>query len=93
MSVYVDDFYVTGMTYKGMKMCHMTADTREELLDMVEKIGVKAKWIQDKDTVYEHFDICLSKRKIALSKGAIAIGMREGVTKIKAKDLKTYLGK
>jgi hypothetical protein len=90
MSVYVDNFYVTGVTYRGMKMCHMVADTREELLQMVDKIGVKRKWIQEKDTPREHFDICLSKRKKAVNFGAIEIGMRELAEKTRTR---TYEGK
>lgn len=74
--VYVDDFYVTGITYKGMKMCHMIADTKEELLQMVDKIGVPRKWIQKEGTSMEHFDIPLTKRKLAVKNGAKEIGMR-----------------
>lgn len=54
-------------------MCHMIADTTEELLDMVDKIGVNKKWIQDAGTYNEHFDICLSKKQKALSFGAKGI--------------------
>lgn len=63
--------------YRHMIMCHMIADTKEELLDMARKIGVNIKWIQDEDTPYEHFDICLNKKAIALSLGAKAITLRE----------------
>lgn len=38
--VYVDNMEAG---YKGMIMCHMIADTREELLQMVDKIGVQIK--------------------------------------------------
>ena len=38
-------------------MCHMFADTREELIAMAEAIEVNPKWIQKRGTVYEHFDI------------------------------------
>lgn len=77
MAVYVDDFYVTGMGLGRMKMSHMIADTTEELLAMVDKIGVQRKWIQDAGTPREHFDIALGKRKLAIQFGAIEIGMRE----------------
>ncbi len=75
--VYVDNFYESGMLYKGMKMCHMIADTQSELFEMVDKIGVQRKWIQDYNTKREHFDICFSKRKLAIKFGAKEIGMRE----------------
>ena len=77
MAVYVDDFETIGMMYRGMKMCHMIADTREELLEMVDKIGVQRKWIQAYGTSREHFDICLTKKKLAIKHGAKEIGMRE----------------
>lgn len=70
MSVYVDDM---NAPFGRMLMCHMIADTTEELLAMVDKIGVQRKWIQDKGTYREHFDIALSKKKLALSHGAIEI--------------------
>lgn len=74
MSVYVDDMEAP---FRGMKMCHMVADTKRELLSMVDKIGVQRKWIQKEGTIYEHFDICLSKRKLAVKFGAKEISMRD----------------
>jgi hypothetical protein len=74
MAVYVDDF---NASYRGMKMCHMIADTADELLEMVDKIGVQRKWIQDQGTGWEHFDICQSKKAKAVALGAKEIGMRE----------------
>lgn len=72
--VYVDDFKAK---YDRMIMCHMIADTREELLEMVDKIGVQRKWIQEFGTAREHFDISLVKKKLAIQNGAKGIGMRE----------------
>lgn len=51
-------------------MCHMIADTTEELLQMADNIGVKRKWIQYPGTCNEHFDICFSKRQKAVRLGA-----------------------
>ena len=67
MTVYVDDFRAQ---YRSMIMCHMMADTTEELLEMADKIGVQRKWIQRAGTLYEHFDISLGKRKLAVQYGA-----------------------
>ena len=83
--VYVDDFYKTGVTYGRMKMCHMIADSSAELLAMAKKIRVDDKWIQYPDSPREHFDICLSKRKLAVQYGAIEIGMRELAAKVSAR--------
>lgn len=70
MSVYVDDM---NAPFGNMRMCHLIADTTEELLAMVDKIGVQRKWIQDAGTKREHFDIALSKKKLAVAAGAIEI--------------------
>lgn len=70
MSVYVDDMFAK---YGRMKMCHLFADSQQELLEFVDKIGVRRKWIQHAGTIREHFDICSSKRDKAIQLGAIAI--------------------
>lgn len=72
--VYIDDY---NAKYRGMIMCHMIADSTSELLEMVEKIGVNKKWIEKAGTWQEHFDICLEKKKKAISLGAKAITKRE----------------
>ena len=59
-----------------MKMSHMMADSTEELLAMCDKIGVQKKWIQDRGTKSEHFDVAISKRKLAIENGAIEVPMR-----------------
>lgn len=72
--VYIDNF---NAPFGRMKMCHLIADTTDELLAMCKKIGVQAKWIQHKGTSNEHFDICLSKKAIAIQFGAIEINFRD----------------
>lgn len=75
--VYVDNMAVG---FGRMIMCHCIADTQQELFDMMDKIGVKRKWVQDYNSPREHFDISLSKKKIAISFGAKEITMRELAT-------------
>lgn len=70
MTVYVDDMKAK---FGNMIMCHMIADTTEELLEMVDKIGVKRKWIQEEGKHDEHFDIALSKKSLAIKNGAIQV--------------------
>jgi len=78
MTVYVDDMHKHSMGQFGrMKMCHMIADSTEELLQMADKIGVARKWIQSKGTHQEHFDIATGKRALAVQAGAKEITMRE----------------
>ena len=74
MAVYVDDY---NAPFNGMIMCHLVADTTDELLAMVDLIGVQRKWIQCPGTPKEHFDICLSKKKLAIKHGAVAITVRQ----------------
>lgn len=71
--------YVDGMeaAFGRMVMCHMVADTTEELLAMADKIGVQRKWIQYPGTYHEHFDICLTRKRKAITAGAVLIGWRE----------------
>lgn len=72
--VYVDDMRAP---FGRMIMCHMIADTKKELLRMVDTIGVDRHWIQKEGQWDEHFDIALSKRKLAVKAGAKEIGLRE----------------
>lgn len=58
-------------------MCHMVADTPDELLQMADRIGVARRWLQHAGTWREHFDICLSRRKLAVAAGAREITARE----------------
>lgn len=78
MSVYVDDMYLHSIgKFRRMKMSHLIADTRDELLACVDAIGVKRKWIQKLDTYGEHFDIAMSKRLAVVQAGAIPITYRQ----------------
>ena len=81
--VYIDNF---NAGYGRMKMCHMIADTTEELLGMVRAIGVQTKWIQYPGTANEHFDICLSKKRKALELGAKEIGFREYASMVRNRE-------
>lgn len=75
--VYVDDMAVN---FGRMIMCHCIADTQTGLFEMMDKIGVQRKWVQDYNLPREHFDIALSKKKLAIQFGAKEISMRELAT-------------
>lgn len=75
---YVDDF---NAPYGRMTMCHMMSNTIEELHAMADKIGIARKWFQNHE--YKHYDICLSKKKLAIKYGAIEITARDMVAKFK----------
>lgn len=76
MTVYVDP---ARHPFGRMMMCHMWADTEAELFAMARRIGVAAAWVQGHPTSighgrtasWLHFDICKSKRALALKAGAI----------------------
>lgn len=80
MSVYVDDMHAP---FGGMVMCHMIADSREELDRMADQIGVARRWIQKAGTPHEHYDVCMSKRRLAVQFGAVQLRTREFVQKIR----------
>lgn len=78
MTVYVDDMHLHPMGQLGrMKMCHMIADSTAELLAMADQIGVDRRWLQKQGSPQEHFDISMSKRRIAIECGAVEITMRQ----------------
>lgn len=78
MTVYVDDMRAP---YGRMIMCHLLADTDQELHAMAAQIGVARRWHQKAGTPHSHYDICLSKRAKAVQLGAQEID-RTGVASI-----------
>lgn len=78
MGVYVDNMRAP---LGRMKMCHMVADSMDELLAMADAIGVDRKWFQP--TSSPHFDIALSKRGEAVRLGAVEVDRRGLVAAMK----------
>lgn len=74
MTVYVDDMRAK---FGRMVMCHMIADTDDELHAMAAGIGVQRRWHQAPPAHDSHYDIALSKRALAVRAGAIEIRLRE----------------
>lgn len=71
MTVYVDNMKAE---FGRMVMCHMLADTDEELHAMAQRIGVTRRWWQSpEETSGSHYDIALSKRALAVDAGAVEI--------------------
>jgi hypothetical protein len=71
MSVYVDQ---ARHRFRRMTMCHMVADTLDELHTMAAAIGMKRRWFQRRS--FPHYDLCLSRRQRAIELGAIEINSR-----------------
>lgn len=75
MSVYVG---VPMWQFGRMIMCHMVADTEEELDEMADAIGVARKWKQlpkrdEGAGSLVHYDIAKSKRALAVKFGAVPL--------------------
>lgn len=69
MSVYVDRHRAK---LGRMVMCHMIADTRNELHAMADRLGLRREWFQDcPPHSAPHYDVSQSKRAEALRIGAI----------------------
>lgn len=79
MSVYVD---APVWGYGRMVMCHMVADSLDELHAMAARIGIERRWFQDKPSA-QHYDVCKSKRALAVAAGAIELDRRGMVAKIR----------
>ncbi len=67
MTVYVDRAFIH---YRRMSMCHMVADSIDELHAMADRIGVARHHFQG-DASTPHYDICKSKRALAVKHGAV----------------------
>lgn len=67
--VYVDNYRAK---FGRMVMCHMIADSEEELHAMAAKIGVARRWYQG-----DHYDVCLAMRAKAVVEGAKEITARQ----------------
>lgn len=85
MSVYVDN---ERNRFGRMVMCHMFADTPDELHTMAEAIGLKRCWYQTPDgpkpASFPHYDVCLMRRARAVELGAIEVDRRQGYEARKA---------
>ena len=78
MAVYVDS---GKYPFRGMLMCHLLADSLDELHQMAEKIDMKRIWFQDHGT--PHYDICQERRALAIKLGAIEIDRKKTVALIR----------
>lgn len=82
MAVYVDTMRAP---FRGRLMCHMVADTDDELHALADRLGLARRWHQKAGTPHSHYDIDWDTRARALALGARVIGRRELVMLIRRK--------
>jgi hypothetical protein len=65
-------------------MCHMIADTPEELHAMADHIEVARRWFQEPPKAsFWHYDIAQSKRALAIGAGALDCDRNTFVTALR----------
>lgn len=72
MSVYVGP---SSYPFGRMIMCHMVADSIDELHTMADEIGIRRPWFQTGSR--PHYDVCKSKRVMAVRLGALEVDERK----------------
>ena len=80
MSVYVDEL---RYPFGRMVMCHMLADSLDELHAMAERIGIHRRHFQNAGR-WQHYDICKAKRALALRYGAISLDSKSIIRRLRA---------
>ena len=61
-------------------MCHMMADSLDELHAMADKIGMERRWFQAPPKAsHPHYDIPQERRKMAIELGAVEVCERTGL--------------
>jgi Protein of unknown function (DUF4031) len=73
VTVYVDD---ARNPFGRMIMCHMFADSLEELHAMAKLIGMRRTWFQPMS--FPHYDVALGRRAQAVRLGAVEVDRRQG---------------
>lgn len=94
MAVYVDNMRaslkVGGRNYV---MCHMLADTDDELHAMADRIGIDRRYWQAPPKVStSHYDITQSKRALAVKAGAIEVSMQQLAAMAASRRVRGFLG-
>jgi hypothetical protein len=72
--IYVDRLQRTRrppkQAWSYYNFCHLTADTKEELISFAEQLGLREEYIQVSRNGTLHFDLTKNKRFLAIKFGA-----------------------
>lgn len=91
MTVYVDNMRAK---FGRMIMCHMIADSDDELHAFAASLGLKRSWHQAPPKAsHSHYDISLSVRAKAVSLGAVEITWRQTAFMCRRRKLEGVLGR
>ncbi len=76
MTVYVDQLrpvpaYAPPPLLRAGLVCHMMADTDDELEDMAGRIGMRKSWRHG-----DHYDLTPARRSLAMRYGAVEVNGR-----------------
>ncbi len=90
MAVFVDD---QRAKYGRLVLCHMISSSEDELHAMADRIGVDRRWWESPlVTSGSHYNICQSKKALALSLGAIQITSRQAAAMNRRRHVTGELG-
>jgi hypothetical protein len=88
MTVYVDDMMMqakVGRVRANARWSHLMADTPEELHEFAQRLGLRREWAQHEDDLpMLHYDVTMTKRKLAIELGAVEITWREAGRRVVA---------
>ena len=100
MTVYVDDSRIPARVGRhDTRWSHLFADTEDELHAFAARLGLRRSWFQDPVKVGKpfkarpgsraaqnwHYDVTESKRRQAVSMGAVEVSWRDAVAIIDAR--------
>lgn len=67
-------------------MSHMAADTLEELHGMADAVGLQRRWFQAGHL--PHYDLCQSKKRLAIKQGAVSVTTKELIAVIRKMEVR-----
>ena len=85
MAVYVDKLApcIPNPRWRWNESCHLFADSTGELCKFAAAIGLRRSWLQPGGRHPPHYDLTAGKRAAAIRRGAVEIGRRQVVGRIR----------